>query len=59
MDKRRRWDDEDDDWNQPRRPLRPDQVPPAKSGWRPSIVEWMYVVFGVLIVVQLVRFHLD
>lgn len=59
MDKRPQWNDEDDNWNRPRRILRPDQIPPATSGWKPSIVEWMYVIFGVLILVQIVRFYLD
>jgi hypothetical protein len=59
MDQRPGWDDEDDDWNRPRRALRPDQIPPATPGWRPSVVEWMYVIFGALILVQILRFYLD
>jgi hypothetical protein len=59
MDKRPGWDDEDDDWNQPRRHLRPDQIPPATAGWKPTIVEWMYVVAGALILWQVLRFYLD
>jgi hypothetical protein len=58
MDKRPGWDDEDDDWNQPRRHLRPDQIPPATAGWKPTIVEWMYVIFGALILWQILRFYL-
>lgn len=59
MDKRPKWDDEDDDWNQPRRPLRPDQIPPVTPGWKPNIVVWMYVIFGLLILSQILRFYLN
>jgi hypothetical protein len=59
MGKRPGWDDEDDDWNQPRRHLRPDQIPPATAGWKPTIVEWMYVVAGALILWQILRFYID
>ena len=58
MEKRSQWEDEDD-WNRPRRTLRPDQIPPPNPGWTPGIVEWMYVVFGLLILVQILRFHLE
>jgi hypothetical protein len=59
VNKRPQWDDEDDDWNQPRRTFRPDQIPPATPGWKPSIVTWMYVIFGVLVIVQILRFYFD
>lgn len=60
MDEPPHWkSDEDDDWARSRRAMRPDQIPPASSGWKPSIVEWMYVIFGALILWQILRFYLD
>jgi hypothetical protein len=58
VDRRPQWDDEVDDWNRPRRRLQPDPMPRATSRWKPSVVTWMYVIFGALILAQVLRFHL-
>lgn len=51
---------------EPEHPIKPpppghldEDLDKAKKGWRPGIVEWMYLLVAVLIGWQIARFYLN